>query len=98
MDLKNFIKNVLEDVTGALADMQAADPKHLFRIGGDSPGSASSQTIDFDIAISVSTTDTTKGEVGIKVLEVLQGGGAVSSDYVNSKVSRVKFKINIHKI
>ena len=95
MEIKEFVKSVLRDVTEAVEEIATPDKKHIFNIGSDSNGS---RNIEFDIAVSVSTTNETTGGGGIKVLEVIQGGASVSKESTNSSVSRIRFKINAQRV
>ena len=53
------------------------------------------RTVEFDIAVTVEDATSSSGKAGIKVFQIIEGGGDVSKEYKNSSVSRVKFGIYV---
>jgi hypothetical protein len=97
MELKDFIKRVIEDVTTAVSESQ----KELKNGAVINPGVGITQTskgnyyqhgvtsIDFDIAISDSSTSESGG--GLTVLSLITAGMKTSDG--NTELSRIKFSI-----
>ncbi len=90
MELKEFIKSVLIDVVDAVEEtrQESARDMRLY--------SASDQrTVEFDIAVTAEDASSGSGRAGIKVFQLIEGGGEISEQTKNSTVSRIKFGVNI---
>lgn len=107
MELKEFIKGVISDITSAVKECQDE-----IRNGSViSPPNCSAKEhfslknrsyeishIDFEVAISAETktTESKEGGIGINVLSAFIGGKTSDNETLNSEnVSRVKFSIPI---
>ena len=104
MDLKTFVAESLVQISAGIKEAQQAGTgawiapeiakgdKGLFARSGF--GSPMPQFINFDIAVSVSEADTSKGGGGVQVLGIAIGG-SIENAVQNSSVSRIKFEIPI---
>lgn len=92
MELKEFIKKVLIDITEAVAESRE---KSIYDIKLRSSGEK--RTIEFDIAVSVEQNKTKEGGAGIKVLQFLEAGGQIGNEVKNSTVSRIKFGVHVNE-
>lgn len=90
MDLKDFIKNVLIDINGAVDEARSATSRDISFSEKDN-----ARTVEFDIAVSAENTDATSGKAGIKVLQFVEAGGNLSKESKNSTVSRITFGLRI---
>lgn len=93
MELKEFIKSVLTDVVGAVEEtrINSSRDMRLYR-------SQNERTIEFDIAVTVEESQGGTGRAGIKVFQLIEGGGEVSEQVKNSTVSRIKFGVDIDTV
>jgi hypothetical protein len=103
MDLREFIKQTLEQIVGGIADAQKScaasghsiAPKDLQgpadgRFWDFSDGRIV-EPVNFDVAVTVASASSGGGKAGIDVAGlVLGGGGEVSGK--NASVSRIKFR------
>lgn len=96
MSLKNFISETITEIINGLDD--ASSKLKDKRIGLYSTGKTNQRHVEFDVAVSAKSKDETSGNAGIRVLEVVGFGGKISSEYVNSTVSRIKFGVRISDI
>ena len=97
MELKEFIKGVLADITNAIKESQdelnngvVVNPGSVSSTGAYATRGFAANDIDFDVALTVST-DRENG-IGINVLSS-QFGRNTSKEM--SEISRVKFSIPI---
>ena len=51
------------------------------------------EEVNFDVAVTASETDGTKGGGGIKVAQILHGGIETSKSTENQSISRVRFSL-----
>ncbi|MCX5748694.1 MAG: hypothetical protein NTZ10_00395 [Candidatus Saganbacteria bacterium] len=88
MELKEFIKKVLVDITSAVkeATIEAHQIIEIY-------GSPENRHVEFDIAVSVEETTSKSGKAGVKVLQFVEAGGDINRDNKNSTVSRIKFGV-----
>lgn len=93
MELKEFIKKVLLEITGAVKD---ASNEARCRI--EIYGTPNNRHIEFDIAVSVEETSAKSGNAGVKVLQFVQAGGDMSTENKNSTVSRIKFGVYVANV
>lgn len=91
MNLKDFVKNVLTDVTEAIQDTCTASNRGMHLNVKEGGG------VQFDIAVTVEELDSAKGGAGIKVLSIIDGGGEISKESRNSVVSRVQFSVYVDR-
>ncbi len=90
MDLRDFVKNVLIDVNAAVDEAGKETSRDIrFSVNENN------RTIEFDIAVSAESTDKKNGKAGIQVLQFVNVGGDLSSEHINSSVSRVVFGLSI---
>ena len=93
MELKEFVKNVLKDLVDGVEEAKA-ESSHDMSLKSHKE---SSQTVEFDIAVTVEDSTNKGGKAGIKVFQLVEGGGEISREVKNSSVSRVKFGVYISK-
>lgn len=92
MELQEFIKSSLEQIVGVVNEVNRDLGNSIyFTDKGDQ------RTIEFDIAVSAESGDTKSGGLAIKVLEIVDVGGKKDKSEKNSKVSRIKFGVNIKR-
>jgi len=93
MELKEFVKNVLKDLVEAVEESRVTSSRDMHLGSGKE-----NRTVEFDIAVTVEDATTSTGRAGIKVFQIIEGGGDVSKEYKNSSVSRVKFGVEVSSI
>lgn len=94
MELKDFVKKVIMDLDQAITEAnENTNRKVKFK------GVKESRTaLEFDVAVTVESTDSGKGGEGIKVWGIGEAGGDISSKQKNSTVSRVSFGVDISEL
>lgn len=99
MDLKDFVKKALIDITGAIEEAKASS--HLAIAPGyvQQNPVTEPQFIEFDVATTVVEASNTSGSGGAKISVVgvgisLGGERGVSANHEN--VSRVKFQVPVY--
>ncbi|MDP2909791.1 MAG: hypothetical protein Q8N69_01840, partial [bacterium] len=90
MELKEFVKSVLIDVVNAVEETRKESSRDMHLDGGKEQ-----RTVEFDIAVTVEDSTAGKGKAGIKVFQLIEGGGEVSKEAKNSSESRIKFGVYI---
>ncbi len=90
MELKEFVKSVLKDIVDAVEETREESSRDM-RLDA----SKNDRTVEFDIAVTVEDGTSGKGSAGIKVFQVMSGGGEISKELKNSSVSRIKFGVHI---
>jgi len=104
MDLKEFTKETLiqivqgvEEANFVLAEKHAHVTSHAIK---NSSGGIlidhnyiNAVEVNFDVAVTASETDGTKGGGGIKVAQILHGGIETSKSTENQSISRVRFSL-----
>jgi len=106
MDLKEFTKETLVQIVQGVneANEQLADNNAYITRGiqksttGDSYIDRSGHythavNVDFDVAVTATEIDGTKGGGGIKVAQILHGGIETSKSTENQSISRIKYSI-----
>jgi hypothetical protein len=93
MELKEFVKNVLKDLVEAVEETRSSSARDMHLGSGKE-----NRTVEFDIAVTVEDATSSTGRAGIKVFQIIEGGGDVSKEYKNSSVSRVKFGVEVSSI
>lgn len=92
MELKEFVKSILKDVTEAVEESRGTLARDMYLDAGKEQ-----RTVEFDIAVTVEDSTTGTGKAGIKVFQLIEGGGEVSKEAKNSSVSRIKFGVHIDR-
>ena len=90
MDLKEFVKSVLMDVVNAVEETRKESSRDMHLDSGKEQ-----RTVEFDIAVTVEDITEGKGKAGIKVFQLIEGGGEISKEAKNSSVSRIKFGVYV---
>lgn len=87
MDIKDFIKKTLEDISTGVAESNKSQDNDTFRVSNE---------ISFDLAVTASTEDSVKGEVSAKAgIKVLGVNGDIESQNRGSQqtASHIHFKV-----
>lgn len=92
MELKQFIKNVLKDISEAVDDVASESKRdmHLDSL-------KEQRTVEFDVAVTAEDVTAASGKAGVKVFSIIEGGGETSKEIKNSSVSRIKFGVYIDR-
>jgi hypothetical protein len=90
MELKDFIKKVLSDLVASVEEvrMESNRDMHL-------TSTTENRTVEFDIAVTTEDATSASGKAGIKVFQIIEGGGNMQTENKNSSVSRIKFGVYI---
>jgi predicted RNA-binding protein YlqC (UPF0109 family) len=91
MELKEFVKSVLRDVVDAVEEARTESARDMRMVSHKE----SSQTIEFDIAVTAEDTNRTSGKAGVHVLHLIEGSGDISAETKSGNVSRIKFGVYI---
>ncbi len=91
MELKEFVKKVILDLDQAVTEANKETKREVRFKGVKETRTA----LEFDVAVTVESTDSGKGGGEIKVWGIGQAGGTVSTESKNSTVSRVSFGVDI---
>lgn len=105
MELKEFIKTAISDITGAISELQS-ELQNGAVVSPSMPQSISTKTIDedganrlisnveFDVALTIGNTDTVSGnaKVGIQIFSAKLGGDNQSR---TENVSRLTFSVPV---
>lgn len=92
MELKEFVKSILKDVTEAVEESRGTLARDMYL-----DSSKDQRTVEFDIAVTVEDATAGTGKAGIKVFQLIEGGGEVSRESKNSSVSRIQFGVHIDR-
>lgn len=92
MELKQFIKSVLNDTLEAIKEAESSSGHLMELIGSDQ------RTIEFDIAVTAEDASSASGSAGIKIFQMVAGGGKLSKELRNSSVSRIKFGVYVDNL
>lgn len=92
MELKDFVKNVLKDVTEAVDEYrnESSRDMHLDNLKDQ-------RTVEFDVAVTAEDVTSASGRAGVKVFSVLEGGGETTKEVKSSSVSRIKFGVYVDR-
>ncbi len=96
MDLKNFISKTITGIINGLDDVSSKLKNK--KVGMYSMGKDNRRHIEFDVAVAVENKKGKSGGANINVLQVFGGGGKITSESINSTVSRIKFGVRISDI
>ena|SRR3989344_4991119 len=91
MELKEFVKKVIMDLDQAVSEANAETKREVRFKGVKEQRTA----LEFDVAVTVESTDTGKGGGEIKVWGIGQIGANGSTELKNSTISRVSFGVDI---
>ena len=92
MELKEFIKNVLKDITEAVEESRGDSMRDMHL-----DGLKDQRTVEFDVAVTAEDVTSATGKAGIKVFSLIEGGGEAVKEVKNSSVSRIKFGVNVDR-
>ncbi len=92
MEIKEFVKSVLKDVVDAVEETRKESSRDMHL-----DSAKDSRTVDFDIAVTVEDSTSGAGKAGIRVFQLIEGGGEISREAKNSSISRVKFGVHIDR-
>ena len=92
MEFKDFIKKILVDLVDSVEEVRQQSHRDMHL-----SGSKENRTVEFDIAVSVEDSIKGEGSAGIKIFQVIEGGGDIAKKIKNSTVSRIKFGIDIDR-
>ena len=92
MELKEFVKSVLIDVVDAVEETRKESSRDMYL-----DSAKEGRTVDFDIAVTVEDSTSGSGKAGIKVFQLIEGGGEISKEAKNSTVSRIKFGVRVDR-
>lgn len=93
MELKEFTKKAILEIVEAVEEARNESKRDMHL-----KSTKDTRTVEFDIAVSAETKDGKEGKAGIKVWQVLEGGGGLSSEIKNSTITRIKFGVYIDEL
>ena len=93
MELKEFIKSALKDIVDAVEEIRKDSSRDMYLTTGKEQ-----RTVEFDIAVTIEDSSSGTGKAGIKVFQLVEGGGEVSSAQKNSSISRIQFGVYIDSL
>ncbi len=91
MELKEFVKKVILDLDQAVSEANNEASRKVKFKGVKEHRTA----LEFDVAVTVESTNSDKGGGGIKVWGLAEAEASIASEQKNSTVSRVSFGIDI---
>jgi hypothetical protein len=91
MELKDFVKKVILDLDTAVSEVNEESAREVRLRGVKEHRTA----VEFDVAITVESTNNGSAGGGIKVLGIIEANGSAETQLKNSTVSRVSFGIDI---
>lgn len=94
MELKEFVKKVIIDLDKAISEANNETDRSIRFKGIKEQRTA----VEFDVAVTVETVNSTEGGGQIKVWGIGQAGGEISKEFKNSTVSRVSFGVDISEL
>jgi hypothetical protein len=92
MELKEFVKSVLKDVIDAVEETRQESLRDMHLDSGKEQ-----RTFEFDIAVTVEDATKGTGKAGIKVFQLIEGGGEISKEAKNSSISRIRFGVYVDR-
>jgi len=93
MELKEFIKKVIDDAVQAVDESSSTASRSVTLAKRDDR-----RTIEFDVAVSAEEKTTAEGKAGVRVLAFIEAGGNMGSETKNSTVSRITFGVDVNTI
>ena len=106
MELKDFIKTAITDITNAVSELQEELGNNAV-VSPPMPSSIAQKTlqqegrsrlisdIDFNVAITVGSVDSMEGNAGAGVLQVFSAKVNAGNESRSEKVSRISFSIPV---
>jgi len=94
MELKEFVKKVIIDLDQAVSEANKETEREIRFKGIKEQRTA----VEFDVAVTVESTDSGKGSGEIKVWGIGQVGATGSTELKNSTISRVSFGVDISEV
>lgn len=92
MELKEFIKNALNDITEAVEESRTASTRDMYL-----DNLKDQRTVEFDVAVTAEDVTSATGKAGIKVFSVLESGGETSKEVKNLSISRIRFGVYVER-
>lgn len=89
MEIKEFVKQVLIDLDGAVEEAREGTKRDVHF----SP----SKPVEFDIAVTVNSQNAKGGDAKVNIFEVVRVGGEASTTRSDETVTRIKFSVGIDK-
>lgn len=93
MELKEFVKKVIIDLDQAVSEANTETKREIRFKGVKEHRTA----LEFDVAVTVESTESGNGGGEIKVWGIGQVGATGSAELKNSTVSRVSFGVDINE-
>lgn len=95
MDLKEFVKSVMRDLSEAFMDHLRERPREMDQLSGDPKSEYLERfgDVDFDVAVTTTTADGKSQSGGIKVLTIFQGEKGSTEDVRRELASHIRFTI-----
>lgn len=90
MELKQFVKKVLNDVVAAVDESRDESDKFMYLASLQDQ-----RTIEFDVAVVADNATSTSGEAGVKVFSLVEGSGEITKHVRSASVSRIRFGVHI---
>ena len=91
MELKEFVKKSLLGIIQGVKESVDECGGEIYISRDDKSG----RMVEFDIAVSVESINTTSGKAGIRVLEFVQASGNIGNETKDSTVSRIRFGVSL---
>ncbi len=106
MELKDFVKLAISEITGAISDLQTQSEDGSVVSPPMPPSSGKLvinhngkcrliSNIDFDIAVTVGSTDSLDGGAGASFLQVFSAKASAGKETKTENVSRISFSIPV---
>lgn len=94
MELKDFVKNAIIELDKAVTEASVETGRKIRLRGVKEKRTA----LEFDIAVTVDSTENGKVGAGIKVLEFINLGTDISTQSKNQTVSRITFGVDVPEL
>lgn len=91
MELKEFVKKVIMDLDEAVSEANDETKREIRFKGVKEHRTA----LEFDVAVTVETSNSGKGGGEIKVWGIGEVGATTATEFKNSTISRVSFGVDI---
>lgn len=101
MNLSDFVSDTLVEIMTGVVSAQkrwgeGGEKGHINPLwGGYTDGAKSIREVNFDVAVTVSDSESGDAKGGIKVLGIGEIGATTKGETVNSRVSRIAFSVPI---
>ncbi len=90
MELKDFIKKALSEIIEAVDEVSESGPREVHIRSNENH-----RDIEFDIAVTATSTTTGEAGGGIRVMQFIEAGGSKTNEVTNMTVSRIGFGVNV---